>query len=303
MIVFMVVLSVILYASLVFISSLQPDNGTISLYELKRRQKLKDPKSADALRRIRVLSQAAAIKASFQAIGFVVLTSLLVYALGWTLGLISVLIMAVLVQHLASLQMVRRVAHTIYKKYEMTFLEIATQHEKKLRLLGGKPVTNNTPHDIASREELMHLVEKAAIFTDDDRRLIEGALSFKQRTVKQAMTPIRDVTTVAYTELLGPLVLDDLHKTGHTLFPVMKGSEVVGMLDSTEHSALHIKESMPVRAVMNTDILKIDQDTILEEALETLTGARQQLLIATDDTGQASGLLTLTAIVGALTGK
>src|SRR5690606_7905675 len=111
------------------------------------------------------------------------------------------------------------------------------------------------------------------------------------------------VVTVDDSELLGPLVLDDLHKTGHTIFPVVKGEAVVGLLDSSDHADLHTKESVHVRSVMHTDIVEVGEDTRLDAALRTLLATKEQLLIVVGDTAQMAGIVSLKDVVRALIGS
>ncbi len=299
----MVLVSTILYGLFVLLMSTRPPQPSLSLFELKRRQKLHDPKATEALRRHQLLTRLSPLRLPLGALLFLASTLLLVHAIGRSEAIIAALVAGLLSSRIASLQLVRRAFRKLYVKYEAALLRWTERYEKQLRWLTGVTSVRETPSLPGSHQELLYMVEAAAPFSDDDKRLVRSALGFKERTVGETMTPKNRVTTIAYTELLGPLVLDDLHKTGHTLFPVMKSAKVVGLLDTTEHSALHIKESMPVRSVMNTDIMAIRQTVRLEDALETLIKARQQLLIVEDEEGEMAGLLTLTDIVQALIGR
>ena len=49
------------------------------------------------------------------------------------------------------------------------------------------------------------------------------SLSFDNEKVSSVMTPRNEIKTIKKSEILGPLVLDDLHKTGHSRFPVIDG--------------------------------------------------------------------------------
>lgn len=302
MTIFMLILGSILYVCLLLALSTQPRHSSLSIFELRRRQKQKDQRAAEALRREELIAHLATLKIPFLIVSAAAITMLFYLALGGK-GLVIIGVLGLMTGRLMRISLVCRFADSLYKTYEPRLLAVLERHHQKIELIGGRVSLREASKELGSREELAHMIERADIFSEDDKQLVEGALRFGSRTVSELMTPRSEVTTIAYTELLGPLVLDDLHKTGHTLFPVMKGAMVIGILDSTDHSALHIKESMPVRSVMNTDFVTIVKSALLEEALELLMQNRQQLVIVVDDEGQMDGLLTLTDIVEALTGR
>jgi CBS domain containing-hemolysin-like protein len=155
----------------------------------------------------------------------------------------------------------------------------------------------------SSAEEIAHIIEASQVFSSDDTRLLKSALGFRRRLVKDNMTPKDKIISVPYDELLGPLVLDGLHKTGHTLFPVMKGDDIVGILDSSGHVAVRDQNSAYVRDVMYTDSVNINQEATLDDALQLFLTSKQRLLIVVNDEAKTTGLLSLGDVVRALTGQ
>ncbi len=86
---------------------------------------------------------------------------------------------------------------------------------------------------IASREEIEHQFDQLTdLLSNDERKMLSGVMHFSDRIVKDYMTPRSVMEAVGANELLGPLVLDNLHKTGHTHFPVFEGDidHLVGIL-------------------------------------------------------------------------
>lgn len=296
------IISGVLFGALVLLAATTSPRTTVSLYELRRRKEARDKDATRALRREEILSQLGTLKAPLSALILIALLFALVHLFGRSAGLIITVVLVLLYNRLAQIRMVRKFASAQYRRYETKLLLIAEKYESILRLISGKQTLRDMRVSLASREELTHILEASDIFTNEDRVLLEHALRFKEQKVKQLMVPRDEMVTVPATELLGPLVLDDLHKTGHTVFPVTKGKDIVGLLDSSDHVALRSKESVHVRSVMHTDITKIDQSTHLNEVLQVFIETKQSLLIVVDDDNQVAGLISLGDVVRALTG-
>lgn len=301
--VFLSIIGVSLFTWLVLLTSMRVAHSQVSVFELRRRKKLGDKKAEASLRREELLMQLGFLVPPLSALTLIALVVVLVYLLGRSGGLGAALVAGLLYGRLASLPLVRRLAGTIARRSEPRALRLAEKYETIFRLLGGRVILQDKTPPLGSVEELMRTLESSPLFSEDDKRLLTGALRFKNRTVKEIMTPRSKVVTVPYTELLGPLVLDDLHKTGHVLFPVAHDNEIVGLLDSSDHVALRTKESVHVRDVMYRDLARIDQDARLDEALEMLTPLRRPLLLVDDADGQTVGIINLGDVVQALIGK
>lgn len=63
------------------------------------------------------------------------------------------------------------------------------------------------------------------------------------------MTPRNVLETIGKDEVIGPLMLDELHRTGHSRFPVIDGDidHVIGVLHIKE--LLTLREKPPKRLV------------------------------------------------------
>jgi putative hemolysin len=120
------------------------------------------------------------------------------------------------------------------------------------------------------------------------------------------MTKRKDIVSVKHTELLGPLVLDDLHRSGYTRFPVMRGTidTVTGILDISQLLDVTVtKRSETVEKSMTSEVLHVEADEPLPVALDLLQKSHQHMLIVVDSDGKTAGLVTLSDITGSLLGK
>ena len=298
MTVFLASIVSVLTVLLVVVAAIRPPSTIVSLFELRRRKDAKDRHAADELREREVSAQLTAVLPLVVAVLLVAITALLVHLLGLPKGVGLALLIGLFYIRVASLRPVRAMAPRLRKK----LLPIAAKYEAVLRLITGRIAYTEGQQHISSREELAHLLETSRIFSSEDRKLLESALRFGDVLTSDIMTPISSVVTVKPNELLGPLVLDDLHKTKHEIFPVEHKGEIVGLLDIRDHVALKRKESVHARDVMHTGVVRISQQEPLDEALRAFVAAKQPYLIVINDDQRPVGMIGLGDIIRALTG-
>jgi putative hemolysin len=159
---------------------------------------------------------------------------------------------------------------------------------------------------VASRQELEHLVNTSGVvLTADEKRLIINGLHFSQKTVESIMTPRGVVETVKKSDVLGPLMLDELHKTGHSRFPVIDGDidHVVGMLHIKDLLTLGRKDTETAEQAMEKRVFYINQEQTLEHALAAFIKTRHHLFIVVNGYRETAGILTLEDVMEALLGR
>ena len=107
-------------------------------------------------------------------------------------------------------------------------------------------------------------------------------------------------------EFLGPLVLDDLHKKGHSRFPVIQGDidHIVGMLRIQDLLTIDCKsKSYRAEKVMSRDIYYIDKDQTLSYALAAFLKTQHHLFIVINEIRETVGLLSLGDVMEELLGR
>jgi CBS domain containing-hemolysin-like protein len=104
---------------------------------------------------------------------------------------------------------------------------------------------------------------------------------------------------------LGPLTLDDLHKTGNSKLPVIASDidHIVGILHLEGLLALDIKRSTTAEKAMEPKVYYIHKDQTLQHALTEFLSTRHYLLIVIDESRQTVGLITLEDVIEALLGR
>jgi len=289
----------ILAVSLVFLLALRPQRTHHSRFELKRRD------DQQTLRRERYLDDVYAIIRFYIFVTLVMLTVLsLVIWQWWGIAIIiGVILFALIVAAQKGLQHAMTKA---YEPYEEKLLQFVEKFPLVGRLLGRDHSTPRDQH-LESVEQLLHLVEGAGhILSPDQQNIVRHGLSWHQVQVKEVMTKRRDIVAIKHNELVGPLVLDDLHRSGYSRFPVMQANvdNVIGVLNITDLLDIHnAKKSHTAEKVMAPQVLRIEEDEPLPQALSLLQKSHQHLMIVVDEEGNTTGLVTLTDIMRSLLGK
>lgn len=284
--------------SLIAPLAIHPERSKRSWFELKRRG------DEATMRRERHFETVVRIRVVLMLCKVSVLTflSFLLWQ-GW--GVVVTIAFIVVATPIARLAPVRGISRRLYARIESKLLD-AVEASSLLRWLMTVKRFAPKEEKLESQDQLHHLVESSlGILDGDQRKIILSGLNWHRTPVSSVMTKRQDIVSVKYTELLGPLVLDDLHRTGHTRFPVIKGTldVVVGMLDISELLEIDAgRKSATVEKVMHPQALRIEADESLPAALALLQKSHQHVLIVIDGEGKTVGLVTLSDITGSLLG-
>ena len=197
-------------------------------------------------------------------------------------------------------------AMNLYSHFEPNLLDIV----EKFGFIGWLFRTEKyiqRDQKVESEEHLLHLVESSGhVLSSNQQDIIRRGINWHSQLVNSIMTPVEDIVSIKHTELLGPLVLDDLHQSEHYRFPVIKGNidNIIGILDiSNLFDVSATKRSETAEKAMSHEVLTIDVDESLPLALAKLQRAHANMLVVVNDEGITLGLLTLTDIIESLVGK
>ncbi|MDN5819809.1 MAG: CBS domain-containing protein, partial [bacterium] len=157
---------------------------------------------------------------------------------------------------------------------------------------------------IESKDELLDMVRQARGIDNGDKRAIEAQMKMAETKVKNLMVAATEVDYISYDELLGPLVLHDLHKTGHRWFPVVRNDldSTLGFLDSRDVLTIDSKRSVKAQTAMQHETVRVKPSDNLNVALDTCLKAGSWIALVVDG-DEVVGLIGLPAILNHLRGK
>ncbi|HMH70622.1 MAG TPA: CBS domain-containing protein [Candidatus Saccharimonadales bacterium] len=307
MMVVMIILCLMVLVLLIVISGVNPQRSTMSLYELQRRKSNGDKTAGALLQREELIGDIVSLQRVASALLLVVLVTLLVATFGWLVGVILAVFVALEYGSIARLSLFQRYSGRLYEKYEPPLLSFTAKHTKGfLRLV--RNITPETPlsRQLDSKEELQHLVaQSGALLSNDEKKLISHGLQFETMKVSEIMTPRGTIDSINKKELLGPLTLDDLHKTGHSRFPVIDGDvdHVIGTLHIQTLFTLDSRRSTTAEKAMEPRVFYIRQDQNLQHALAAFVRTHHHLFIVINEFRETVGVVSLEDVIEALLGR
>ena len=140
-----------------------------------------------------------------------------------------------------------------------------------------------------------------------DLRIAGGAISFGDKLVRDVMTPRRQVKFVGVADSIGPLLMDELHKSGHSRFPVTKDSAKAASPAIT--GTLYLKDIVghegggKVKDLARKDVYYINEDSSLRQALGAFLKTHHHLLIVVNSFEEIAGVLSIEDVMEQIIGQ
>jgi CBS domain containing-hemolysin-like protein len=140
-----------------------------------------------------------------------------------------------------------------------------------------------------------------------DLHIAQNALTFGDKTVGSVMTPRREVKFAKADDQVTPVVIDELHQSGLSRFPVAKDSakaaapQIVGTLYL--NNLVGYKGSGKVKDLMKSEVYFINEDATLRQALSAFLKTHHHLLIVVNSFEEMVGVLSLEDVLEQILGK
>ena len=307
MFIFLLVLTIAFFILLMVVAAIRPRHSKLNMFELERRAGLGDKIAEKALVREKLLGDVVSLQRVLIALLQVAVFVFAELTYGFYFGILMALVVALFYGSIARLWIIKKLAKKLYKYTEESVLIFIQRAPLLIRFLRSAPMSSGSHIlRIDSRQELQHLVaESDGVLTSEEKKLIVNSLSFNDQLVRTAMTPRDLINSIKKSEFLGPLTLNELHKTGHSKLPVITSDidHIVGILHLEGLLALDIKRSTTAEKAMEPKVYYIHQDQTLQHALSEFLTTRHYLIIVINESRETVGLLTLTDVVEALIGR
>jgi metal transporter CNNM len=175
------------------------------------------------------------------------------------------------------------------------------------RLLDKKLTYDNL--NIYSKKELYKIIEnhKASPYSDiehDEAEIVRHALSFGDKKVRDVMTPRRVVVSVDSEEQIGPIIIDELHKSGHSRFPVYNDKKTQNFV-----GVLYLRDLVGLKALgkakdnMRKEVLYIHEESPLAHALRIFLKTNSHLMVVVNTFEEFVGVLSIEDVLEQIIGK
>lgn len=160
-----------------------------------------------------------------------------------------------------------------------------------------------TPNSIADFLDLLKRTPRSVLSTRE-RHVIATIMNFPTVKVSEIMLPKSTITYVQADEVLGPLTLDRLYRSGFQHFPVLnKQRQIIGLVHTTSFNNLEIKETRNVQDIIDPKICYVRDDYTLNQALAAFLRTNSYFFLVVDHYERIVGMLTYQMLVDYLLGE
>lgn len=289
---------------LILTASIVVPVGSLGKFERMRRAEKLDDIEVD---RELYYGEVISLQRVISALLLVFTSALAVVEFGWLIGVVIALVIAVEYGAAARLAFIRNAMTKQYIKVERRLFGFIKKYPKVFSAIGYF-TPESAELRLHSHDELRHLVETShSVLSADEKQRLLSSLDFSGKVVRDVMTPRSVIDAVKKGELLGPLVLDDLHKTGHSRIPVIDEDidHVVGILHLRDLFEIDgaKKHTSKVESVMDKRVYYIHEDQSLEHALPAFIKTHHHLFVVVNSYRETVGLLSLEDAIESLIGK
>jgi CBS domain containing-hemolysin-like protein len=184
---------------------------------------------------------------------------------------------------------------------------VARGIDRLVRLLAGAETTTKQ-EDVT--EEILSVVEEGereGVIDEDERRMIEAVVGFKNTTVEQIMTPRQDIEALEYTNNLGAITAF-VRRVRHSRIPVYRAGkgldDIIGFFyvkdllrwlagDGPRSSA---GPGFELKAILRT-ALHVPESKTVRELADEFVARKVHAAVVVDEYGATTGLVTMEDII------
>ncbi|MBR3115735.1 CBS domain-containing protein [Candidatus Saccharibacteria bacterium] len=189
--------------------------------------------------------------------------------------------------------------------FERLMQKIVSVLDPKLEKYRPKkaPAKKYTPESL---EEFIGVIQRTpkSILSTSEREKIAAVMSFNDRRVGDLMASKSKIVFVKRKEVLGPLVLDRLYKSGFTNFPVVdERDKVVGIIHTEALNALEIKKTDLAESYMDKSVNYLHENDSLKQVVEEIERTNSYYFLVRNEKGELVGCFTIQMLMDYLIGK
>lgn len=291
-------------------SSLRSIYGAVPLKELKRRANKGDQFARVIYEVARHGLTADIFLLALSIIGSAFIAVLLADRLPLFLAAALVCLLIVLVIHVLpsrSPKVLKKVAVKLTPYLARLLIKIRPITNRLSRFIRRhRPVTVHT--GLYDKEDLIELLEKQKVVPSNRIEATEldiaaHVLTFGEKKVSDHMIPSRAVHFVKNDDSIGPILLNELHESGFSRFPVRdEDNKIVGTLYLRELVEKQ-KTFGIVGNVMDTNVYYVNASSPLEHVFRAFMSTKHHLFIVVNEFEEVVGIITIEDVIEQVLGR
>ncbi len=306
-------ITLLLFATCVSAISAGVSTGVFSLnkYQLKRKAQFGD---ANAKLVFSLFSRRFQLMSALLITNILANTTIVVLVNAKVSGFFAVLLSTIVIlffgELLPMVYIKKNVVYVAAKLYPVLskLMSITEPFTKRLGSLFDNWVGNDS-QVIYSKEELQKMLDgqelsKNSDIAADEARMIRKVLEFGDKKIRDVMTPQRMVKLVTQTDEIGPILMGELHDSGHSRFPVvadMKHTNFVGTLYLRD--LVMESKAKVVKEIMSPHVRYVHEEESLDHALRAFIKLKHHLFVVVNNFEEFVGVLSIEDVLEEIIGK
>jgi len=179
-----------------------------------------------------------------------------------------------------------------------------------------RPVANLLERSIVSsdsasytKEQLVDMFRVAKLGTNtdiptDELHMIRAMLGFGDKKIRDVMTPRRMVAVVSKDDAIGPIMMNELHKSGHSRFPVISESKHYNFVGTLYlRDLVGAKDNKKVKELMSPNVRYVHEEESLDHALRAFLKTHHHLFVVVNSFEEFVGVLSIEDVLEEVIGK
>lgn len=226
------------------------------------------------------------------------LTAIDNYVDSWAAVFAFALFISMIFIYLANYQP-RNLSINIAKAFSGIVIKMANVTKKYLKFIppASKNYQNQSTNQVYEKSDLIDFFQRQSELpnnkiSDDLLKLLSNMTERNDYQAADMMTNMKKVKKIDSEQEIGPVVIDELHKTGNKYFLVedKKQDELIGYIKLRDLTSL--KSSGKIRGAINKELEYVETTDELMELIETfLTSSCPIFLVR--DSGETVGVITI----------
>lgn len=156
-----------------------------------------------------------------------------------------------------------------------------------------------------SLEDFIKIIQLTprSVLSETDRERIAAVMSFDSRRVIDLMEEKSKMVFVGQDEVLGPLTLDKLYKSGFKNFPVVNAKEkVIGVINTETLNDLTVKKTEKAGKYVDRKVNYLHTKDSLRFAMEEIVRTNGYYFLVLDSSENLAGFFTVEMLFNYLIG-
>lgn len=193
----------------------------------------------------------------------------------------------------------------MFESFMQKFVRWLDPKLDKYRLRKQPPKTSVQKYTPKTLNEFIELLKRTPknILSSNDRNRIAAIMSFDTRNINDLMANKDSIIFVKASEILGPLTLDKLYKSGYTSFPVIDHTKkVIGILHTEALNTLEIKKTDRAEKYLDPHVHYLHSADSLQFVVEEIERTNSYYFLVLDEQESLAGFFTIQMLLDYLLG-